>query len=127
MTAAVEFKNVNKSFGSCHASQSLNFQIASGTIHGIVGENGAGKSTAMNLLFGIHHLDSGEILLRGKTIQFKSPIEAMANGIGMVHQHFMLAEPLTALDNLLLQQNGGAFDVLRREEERKRLQNLAAQ
>jgi ABC-type uncharacterized transport systems, ATPase components len=125
VTAAVEFKNVNKSFGSCHASQSLSFTVEAGTIHGIVGENGAGKSTAMNLLFGIHHIDSGEILVHGKTVHFKSPIEAMSSGIGMVHQHFMLAEPLSALDNILLQQNGAAFDVLRREEERQRLLELA--
>jgi simple sugar transport system ATP-binding protein len=73
-----------------------------GTIHGVIGENGAGKSTAMKMLYGIYPPDSGEILIRGNRCEWKTPSDAIRAGIGMVHQHFMLAGPMSALDNILL-------------------------
>lgn len=126
MSTAVEFRGISKYFGTVRANSDISFSIPAGTIHAIVGENGAGKSTAMKILFGMHQPDSGEILIHGKPVSFDSPIEAMSAKIGMVHQHFMLAEPFTALDNILLQQKGHAFSRLPREEQRQRLTTLAS-
>lgn len=125
MTNAIEFKGVSKYFGEVHANSNVSFTVPQGSIHAIVGENGAGKSTAMNMLFGMHRPDDGDILVRGQKVSFNSPLDAMAFKIGMVHQHFMLAEPLTALDNILLHQKGSAFSVLPRKEQKKKLQDIA--
>jgi ABC-type uncharacterized transport system ATPase subunit len=100
--ALLEFINVSKAFGECVANRSVSFSVEPGTIHALVGENGAGKSTIMKILFGLFHRDKGEIKLNGKKTQFSSPLEAKRAGIGMVHQHFMLAGPLTALDHIFL-------------------------
>ena len=125
LSPIVEFIAVSKSFGEVKANEDLHFQVTAGSIHGIIGENGAGKSTAMKLLFGLEQPDTGEIKIKGQAVQFNSPVDAMHSHIGMVHQHFMLAEPLTALDNILLHQEGPAFAVLPRKAERDRLQKLA--
>ena len=124
-TFAVEFQNVRKSFGHVLANDDVSFQVRNGTIHGIVGENGAGKSTAMNILFGIHRPDAGSIKVFNEDISFKSPLDAMKAKVGMVHQHFMLAENLTALDNLLLQENSKPWSFLRRKNFRKKVEALA--
>lgn len=122
----IEFIHVSKSFGDVHANLDLNFKIQSGTIHGIVGENGAGKSTAMNLLFGLFPTDSGEIILRGKKLSLTSPDGAMSLGLGMVHQHFMLAESMTALENLMLfGRNQKFFSNLNIQEQKKYFQSVA--
>lgn len=113
----VEFRQVDKRFGSCHPSRALSFRVRPGTIHGLIGENGAGKSTAMKLLFGMLEPDSGEILVNGTPARFRSPADAVAAGIGMVHQHFMLAPPLSALDNFLLSRPGRAWSWLSRAEQ----------
>ncbi|WII73951.1 ABC transporter ATP-binding protein [Bdellovibrio sp. 22V] len=123
--SAVEFKGVSKYFGEVRANSDISFSVAPGTIHAIVGENGAGKSTAMKILFGMYRPDGGQILVHGKPVEFHSPIDAMAAQIGMVHQHFMLAEPLSALDNILLQQKGSAFSLLPRKEQKQRLSEIA--
>lgn len=123
---AIQFKGVNKSFGPVHANKNLNLSIGQGSIHGIIGENGAGKSTAMKILFGLYQADSGEVLLNGQPINFATPIQAMAAGIGMVHQHFMLGEPFSALDNLLLHQQGhGPFQIIDRKAEQEKLETIA--
>lgn len=122
-TNIVEFKAVDKNFGLVSANQDLHFAIRRGEIHGIIGENGAGKSTAMKMLFGLYHPDAGEIFLNQKPIHFRNPKDAINAGIGMVHQHFMLAEPCSALDNLLLHQESGW--LLNRKEELRKLQSLA--
>lgn len=112
----IEFKDVYKRFGNTVANNNLSFKINKGSIHGIIGENGAGKSTAMKILFGLYQKDSGQIFINNKEVLFKNPIEAMKNGIGMVHQHFMLAEPLTALDNLILHdQTLSGLEILNRK------------
>lgn len=126
MTAAVEFKGISKYFGEVRANSDISFAVAKGSIHAIVGENGAGKSTAMKILFGMYRPDSGEILIDGHTVEFDSPIDAMAAKVGMVHQHFMLAEPYTALDNILLQQKGSAFSLLPRKEQAQRINDIAS-
>ncbi len=99
---AVEMRGVIKRFGAATANAGVDLQVARGTIHGIVGENGAGKSTAMNLLFGKYRSDAGEVLLDGNVRRWRSPAEAIAAGIGMVHQHFLLGGPHTALENIIL-------------------------
>lgn len=125
-TFAVEFCSVCKSFGSVRASDQLSFQVRKGSIHGIVGENGAGKSTAMKLLYGLYHADSGEIRVNGKTAQFRSPLDAIAWHIGMVHQHFMLSHPHTVLENIILGvEPRNRFGLIDREAARKDIRELA--
>ncbi len=99
---AVEMLGVEKRFGSVTANAGVSLKVARGTIHGIVGENGAGKSTAMHLLFGLHRPDAGKIFVDGVERNWRSPEDALAAGIGMVHQHFMLAGRHTALENIIL-------------------------
>ncbi|MEI5681718.1 MULTISPECIES: ABC transporter ATP-binding protein [unclassified Mesorhizobium] len=100
--AAIELIGINKSFGAVRANRDINLEIAPGTIHGIIGENGAGKSTLMSILYGFYQADSGEIRVGGKPITIKTPNDAIAVGIGMVHQHFMLVENFTVLENVIL-------------------------
>ncbi|MDG0817092.1 ABC transporter ATP-binding protein [Bdellovibrio svalbardensis] len=122
---AVEFRGISKYFGDVKANSDISFTVTAGSIHGIVGENGAGKSTAMKILFGLYRPDEGEILVNGQPVHFHSSVDAMSAKIGMVHQHFMLAEPFTALDNILLQQKGSAFSILPRAEQKARLHEIA--
>ena len=98
----LELSNINKSFGHVHANKNINLQINKGTIHGIIGENGAGKSTLMSIVFGLYQANSGTIKINGKEINLKSPRDSIINGIGMVHQHFMLVENFTVLENIIL-------------------------
>ena len=98
----LELKNINKSFGHVHANKNINLTINKGTIHGIIGENGAGKSTLMSIVYGLYQADSGKILVNEKEIKLKSPRDSIVNGIGMVHQHFMLVENFTVLENIIL-------------------------
>ncbi|MFL2711147.1 MAG: ABC transporter ATP-binding protein [Candidatus Actinomarina sp.] len=98
----LELSNINKSFGHVHANKNINLQINKGTIHGIIGENGAGKSTLMSIVFGLYQANSGKIKINGKEINLKSPRDSIINGIGMVHQHFMLVENFTVLENIIL-------------------------
>ena len=104
---AVELTGIDKRFGPVHANKKVDLRIPAGTIHGIVGENGAGKSTLMNILYGYYQADRGTIEVDGTECRIGSPEDAIRAGIGMVHQHFMLVEPFTALENLLLGAEGG--------------------
>src|SRR3954447_24794287 len=101
-TPAVELRELTRQCGNVLANAGVNLRVAAGTIHGVIGENGAGKSTAMKMLYGIYRPDSGEIFVNGRRCVWRSPADAIANGIGMIHQHFMLARPHSALDNILL-------------------------
>jgi len=107
MTPAVEFRNISKHFGAVKANTDVSFSIAKGAIHGLVGENGAGKSTLMSILYGYYRADGGEILLDGQVQHIHNSHEAIRLGIGMVHQHFMLVENMTVLDNVMLGSEGG--------------------
>ncbi|HEV8368927.1 MAG TPA: ABC transporter ATP-binding protein [Pyrinomonadaceae bacterium] len=98
----LELRNISKHFGAVRANDSVNIVVKPGTIHAIVGENGAGKSTAMRIAYGFYTPDSGEILVDGRPQEIKSPHDAIALGIGMVHQHFMLVEPMTVAENIVL-------------------------
>jgi ABC-type uncharacterized transport system ATPase subunit len=99
---SIELIGIEKRYGACRSNDGVSLSVEPGTIHGIVGENGAGKSTAMKILFGMIRPNAGEIRLDGKPVQWKSSQDAIRAGIGMVHQHFMLAEPTSVLDNILL-------------------------
>ncbi len=104
--AAIELKGINKSFGAVHANRDIHIEIPKGTIHGIIGENGAGKSTLMSILYGFYQADSGEIVVDGRKTEIKTPNDAIAAGIGMVHQHFMLVETFTVIENIILGAEG---------------------
>jgi simple sugar transport system ATP-binding protein len=111
---AVRLLGLCKRFGAVQANDQVDLTVAAGTVHGIVGENGAGKSTLMSVLYGFHAADSGRIELFGKPVQIRNPHDAIALGIGMVHQHFMLVDTLSALENVLLGAESHA--LLRRAE-----------
>src|SRR5678816_460005 len=98
----LELRNITKRFGDVLANDNVNIVVKPGTIHAIVGENGAGKSTAMRIAYGFYTADSGEILVDGQQVDIKSPHDAIALGIGMVHQHFMLVETMTVAENIVL-------------------------
>ena len=104
---AIELVAIDKSFGSVHAVRGVSLAIDKGAITGIVGENGAGKSTLMSILYGLYRADSGEIRVDGQAVQMESPRDAIAHGVGMVHQHFMLIDTFTVLENLVLGAEGG--------------------
>ena len=99
---AVAMRHIEKRFGAVHANRDVHLCVAAGTVHGIVGENGAGKSTLMSILYGFYQADSGQIEVEGHPVRITGSREAIALGIGMVHQHFMLVDSLSALDNVML-------------------------
>jgi len=98
----LELRQITKTFGDVIANDHVDIVVKPGTIHAIVGENGAGKSTAMRIAYGFYTADSGEILVDGQVRDIKSPHDAIALGIGMVHQHFMLVETMTVAENIVL-------------------------
>ncbi len=98
----IAMRGVTKRFGALVACDAVDLQVAAGTLHAIMGENGAGKTTLMRLLYGYYAPDAGEIYLRGRRVQFRSPADAIAHHIGMVSQHYSIIPELSALDNLIL-------------------------
>ena len=98
----LELRNITKRFGDVLANDRVSFSVRPATIHAIVGENGAGKSTAMRIAYGFYTADAGEILIHGQPQQIRTPHDAIALGIGMVHQHFMLVETMTVAENIVL-------------------------
>jgi simple sugar transport system ATP-binding protein len=108
----IELRNITKRFGDVLANDHVSFSVAPGSIHAIVGENGAGKSTAMRIAYGFYTADSGEILINGKVREIRTPHDAIALGIGMVHQHFMLVEPMTVAENIVLGSEPGTAAAL---------------
>ena len=99
---AVDMRNITMMFGSFKANDNVCLEVAQRSVHAILGENGAGKSTLMNVLYGLYHPNSGEIFIKGKKITIDSPSRAIELGIGMVHQHFMLVQPFTVAENIIL-------------------------
>jgi len=99
---AVELTGITKRFPGVLANDDINIEVRSADVHAIVGENGAGKSTLMKVLYGMQRPDAGTIRVEGQEVHFRSPKDAIAVGIGMVHQHFMLADNLTVLENIVL-------------------------
>src|SRR5438067_657224 len=102
MGPVVQLQHIRKSFDGVPALVDASLTLEAGRVHGLLGENGAGKSTLMNVLYGLLRADAGEIVVKGKAVKFRSPHDAVTAGVGMVHQHFMLAGAMTVLDNVLL-------------------------
>lgn len=117
----IELRNIVKKFGDFTANDGINIQVKKGEIHAILGENGAGKSTLMNQLYGLYKPTSGDIIVNGVKKVFESSRDAIKAGIGMVHQHFMLIEPFTVTENIVLGdeplQNGVVVDMKKAREE----------
>jgi len=108
----IELRNITKRFGDVLANDRISIKVTPGTIHAIVGENGAGKSTVMRIAYGFYTADSGEILVNGEVRAIRTPHDAIALGIGMVHQHFMLVEPMTVAENIVLGSEPGSAAAL---------------
>lgn len=102
MTVAIELQGITKRFPGVVANDRVSLSVESGEIHAICGENGAGKSTLMKILYGMQPPDEGKMIVNGETVEFSSPSDAIDRGIGMVHQHFMLADQLTVMENVIL-------------------------
>jgi simple sugar transport system ATP-binding protein len=120
----LEVRNIKKAFGDCVANEDVSLTVKKGTIHAIVGENGAGKSTVMKVVYGFYRPDSGEVLVNGKAVQIRNPHDAIALGIGMVHQHFMLVDTMTVAENIILGAETGSavnLDIDQAEREIKAL------
>ena len=106
---AIELDGIEKRFGPVHANKNISLSVPAGTIHGIIGENGAGKSTLMSILYGFYEADQGQITIFGQPTVIKSTQDAISAGIGMVHQHFMLVERFTVLENIMLGAEGSPW------------------
>jgi general nucleoside transport system ATP-binding protein len=109
MTLVLEMRGITKCFPGITANDHVDFQLAAGEIHALLGENGAGKTTLMHILSGLSRPDEGDIVVRGAPVHFASPRDAMACGIGMVHQHFMLVPALTVTENIILGQEPSRY------------------
>jgi len=124
MTNIIEMRGITKRFGAVVANQHIDLSIPANTIHAIVGENGAGKSTIMKILYGFYTADEGEILIDGERRDVRSPHDAIALGLGMVHQHFMLVPPMTVTENIILgaePATAGRVDFKRAADEIRKL------
>ncbi|MEY4714313.1 MAG: hypothetical protein RIQ37_643, partial [Actinomycetota bacterium] len=122
----LELRGITKRFGTLVANDSINLVVESGEIHSLLGENGAGKSTLMNVLYGLYQADEGEIVLDGKAVKFAGPGDAMAAGIGMVHQHFMLIPVFTVAENVALgNEPTGVLGTLNLDQARKRVKEIS--
>ena len=122
--AAVCLCDISKRFGAVQANKAVNLAVAPGTVHGLVGENGAGKSTLMAILYGYYQADSGYIEVAGNQVDITNSHQAIALGIGMVHQHFMLVDTLTCLDNVMLGAEPGFFLKSASRQVRSKLETL---
>ena len=124
--AAVELRRIDKRFGAVRANRDVDLAVERGSITGIVGENGAGKSTLVSILYGFYTADSGEILIDGEPVRLGGAADAIAHGIGMVHQHFMLAPAMTVLENVMLGNEGGPWLARGERAARARMAELGA-
>lgn len=123
-TYAVQMHGISKYFGAFCALDKVDLDVKQGSIHAILGENGAGKSTLMNVLYGLYQAEEGEIYLKGKKVQIKNPGAAIAQGIGMVHQHFMLVDNFTVTENIILGNEVATGGVLQTKKARKRIEEI---
>lgn len=122
---SLEIKGITKKFGAFVANDSIDLQVNSSEILAILGENGAGKSTLMNVVYGLLQADSGEILVDGKKVKINSPADALAVGIGMVHQHFMLVPVFTVAENIVLGHEQSQSGVITLTEAKIRIKKIA--
>ena len=124
-TVVIEMKEIVKKFGNFTANDHVNLTVHKGEVHAILGENGAGKSTLMNVLYGLYRPTSGTIAINGREVLLTSPKHAIELGIGMVHQHFMLIQPFTVTENIVLGVEPKKGIVLDKAEARKRVVELS--
>lgn len=124
MAEMLRMENVSKAFGSFYANKNVNLSVEKGEVHTLLGENGAGKSTLMNVLIGLYTPTEGKIYLNGEEVNISSPGVAVEHGIGMVHQHFMLIENMTALENIVLGDKRHSSPTLQLAEDRKTIEEL---
>jgi simple sugar transport system ATP-binding protein len=118
-------ENISKSFSGKAANEDVSLTVEKGEIHALLGENGAGKTTLMNILYGIYRKDKGRMLWKGKDVNFQSPRDALANRIGMVHQHFMLVPSLTVSENVTLGIKTPGYPFTRRRELNESIRRLS--
>ena len=121
----LELRNITKRFGTVLANDRVNIAVRSGSIHAIVGENGAGKSTAMRIAYGFYRADDGDVLVDGTPQKINTPHDAIALGIGMVHQHFMLVDTMTVAENIVLGVEPGTTMALDLRGAEKRIRGLS--
>jgi len=118
-------EKVTKAFPGVVANDGVTFDLEPGEVHALVGENGAGKTTLMRILYGLYRPDAGSIVIEGSPVVVRSPRDAIRAGIGMVHQHFMLVQPFTVIENVILGEETHTAGVLRMREPRARVAELA--
>ena len=125
-TLKLELRGITKSFGTLVANDDIDLVVETGEIHGLLGENGAGKSTLMNVLYGLYSPSSGEILIDDVPVRFSGPSDAMAAGIGMVHQHFMLVPVFTVAENVALGAESTTLGgILNMEDTRNKVREIS--
>ncbi|MDR2255336.1 MAG: ABC transporter ATP-binding protein [Arthrobacter sp.] len=121
----LELDGISKAFGDFYANQDISITVEPGQIHSLLGENGAGKSTLMNVLYGLYQPTAGRILVDGKPVTFSGPGDAMAAGIGMVHQHFMLVPVFTVAENVALGAENTKGGILDLKETRRKIREIS--
>lgn len=122
---AIEMKNISKKFGDFLANDNISLTVHKGEIHSLLGENGAGKSTLMNILYGLYSPTSGEIFINGKKVNISNPNDAIDLGIGMVHQHFMLIDTFTVVENIMLGMETTKGIILDKKQAREKVEELS--
>src|SRR5690606_2440791 len=120
----LRMEGIDKSFPGVHALRGVDLRLASGEVLTVVGENGAGKSTLIKVLAGVHHPDSGRIVVDGNAVTFRTPLEAQHAGIAVIYQEFNLIPSLTVRENVLLGREEGRFGMVDRKAERERVNAL---
>jgi ABC-type uncharacterized transport system ATPase subunit len=121
----LELRGITKQFPGVLANDHVDFDLVSGEVHALLGENGAGKSTLMNIVYGLYRPDEGEVLLKGRPVAFGSSKDAIRNGIGMVHQHFMLIPVMSVAENIILAEEPTQAGLLDYDAAEKRVKELA--
>lgn len=128
MTPILELRGITKRFPGVLANDHIDLTLEAGEIHALLGENGAGKTTLMNILYGLYQQDEGEVIVRGQKIEIHSPSDAIAAGIGMVHQHFMLVPVFTVTENVMLGEESIRFGgLLNRSEAADKIRQISEQ
>ena len=123
--ALLEMKGITKLFYGIPANDHIDLSVEESEIHALLGENGAGKTTLMNILYGLYHCDEGEIWWNGVKQDFQKPLDAIACGIGMVHQHFMLVRPMTVLQNIILGMKVESYPFIKKKDIAKKIKALS--
>lgn len=125
LAPAVEMRGITKLFGDFKANDGIDLVVEKGEIHALLGENGAGKSTLMNVLYGLYKPTFGEVKINGEVVDFQGPKDAIGKGLGMVHQHFMLFQPFTVVENIILGEEPTKGAVLDKKIAREKVVELS--